>query len=61
MFMPIVFAMNTWGPALREGRIREVAIPLLLLPGVLAGRRIARSGSSPPPEPGVDDSPAVPG
>jgi hypothetical protein len=61
MFMPIVFAMNTWGLLYAKDAIREVAIPLLLLPGVLAGRRIAQSGSSPPPEPGVDDSPAVPG
>ena len=53
MFMPIVFAMNTWGLLYAKDALREVAIPLLLLPAVLAGRRIAGAeGSSPQSGPG---------
>ena len=48
MFMPIVFAMNTWGLLYAKDAIREVAIPLLLLPAVLAGRRIEGAEGSPP-------------
>jgi hypothetical protein len=62
MFMPIVFAMNTWGLLYAKDAIREVAIPLLLLPAVLAGRRIAGApDSSRRPAPSSDDSPAVTG
>jgi hypothetical protein len=36
-FMPVVFAMNKWGLMYAKDMIRELAIPLVLLPAVVAG------------------------
>lgn len=37
MFMPVVFAMNKWGLLYVKDLVREVAIPLVLLPAAAAG------------------------
>lgn len=43
-FMPVVFAMNQWGLLYVKDMIRELAIPLVLLPAVIAGYASVRFG-----------------
>jgi hypothetical protein len=50
-FMPVVFAMNHWGLLYVKDMIRELAIPLVLLPAVVAGYAPVRFGMRPGGEP----------
>jgi hypothetical protein len=43
-FMPVVFAMNEWGLLYVKDMIRELAIPLVLVPAVVAGYALVRFG-----------------
>jgi len=52
-FMPVVFAMNEWGLLYVKDMIRELAIPLVLLPAAAAGCASVRLGVRVRGEPGA--------
>jgi hypothetical protein len=59
--MPVVFAMNEWGLLHVKDMIRELAIPLVLLPAVVAGYAsvpfAVRAGGEPVAAPGETGAP----